>query len=145
MEKHSFPLKNWQFVSSPFYNVLSQIGRSSSTDGFPYLFFSANCVRFRGVAGWKTFGKRRRIMSAQTILIWIVIGGIAGILAEAMVGGLRSGLIGAIVVGILGAIMGGWLFGVLGLNIGAGIVGEIIKALIGAVVLLLILRAARRL
>ena len=36
-------------------------------------------------------------MSAEQILIWIVIGGIAGILAEALVGGLRSGLIGAIV------------------------------------------------
>jgi uncharacterized membrane protein YeaQ/YmgE (transglycosylase-associated protein family) len=62
-----------------------------------------------------------------------------------MVGGLRSGLIGAIVVGILGAIIGGWLFGVLGVSIGAGIVGEIIKALIGAALLLLILRGTRRL
>ena len=84
-------------------------------------------------------------MSAQTILIWIIIGGIAGILAEALVGGLRSGLIGAIIVGILGAIIGGWLFGVLGLRVGTGIVAEIIKAFIGAAVLLLILRGTRRL
>lgn len=84
-------------------------------------------------------------MSGEQILVWIVIGGIAGILAEALVGGLRSGLIGAILVGILGAIMGGWLFGVLGIDAGTGLVAEIIKALIGAVVLLLILRAARRL
>jgi uncharacterized membrane protein YeaQ/YmgE (transglycosylase-associated protein family) len=84
-------------------------------------------------------------MSAETILIWIVIGGIAGILAEALVGGLRSGLIGAIIVGILGAIIGGWLFGQLGLKVGTGIVAEIIKALIGAALLLLILRATRRL
>jgi len=84
-------------------------------------------------------------MSAETILIWIVIGGIAGILAEAMVGGLRSGLIGAIIVGILGAIIGGWLFGVLGLSVGTGVIAEIIKALIGAALLLLILRGTRRL
>jgi uncharacterized membrane protein YeaQ/YmgE (transglycosylase-associated protein family) len=84
-------------------------------------------------------------MSADQILVWIVIGGIAGILAEALVGGLRSGLIGAIVVGILGAIIGGWLFGVLGVNAGTGIAAEIIKALIGAVLLLLILRGTRRL
>ena len=38
-------------------------------------------------------------MSGEQILVWIVIGGIAGIIAEALVGGLRSGLIGAIVVG----------------------------------------------
>ena len=84
-------------------------------------------------------------MTAQTILVWIVIGGIAGILAEAFIGGLRTGLIGAIVVGILGAIIGGWLFGVLGIRFGTGTVAVIIKALIGAVVLPLILRGARRL
>jgi len=84
-------------------------------------------------------------MSSEQILVWIVIGGIAGILAEALVGGLRSGLLGAIVVGILGAIIGGWLFGVLGLNVGTGILAEIIKALIGAALLLLILRGTRRL
>ena len=84
-------------------------------------------------------------MSGEQILVWIVIGGIAGIIAEALVGGLRSGLIGAIVVGILGAIIGGWLFGVLNVNVGTGIVAEIIKALIGAVLLLLMLRGTRRL
>jgi uncharacterized membrane protein YeaQ/YmgE (transglycosylase-associated protein family) len=84
-------------------------------------------------------------MSAEQILVWIVIGGIAGILAEMLVGSLRSGLIGAIVVGILGAIIGGWLFGVLGLSAGTGLLAEIIKAFIGAAVLLLILRGTRRL
>ncbi|MGZ9166739.1 MAG: hypothetical protein ACXW4U_16320 [Anaerolineales bacterium] len=34
-------------------------------------------------------------MSGEQILVWIVIGGIAGILAEVLVGGLRSELIGA--------------------------------------------------
>jgi uncharacterized membrane protein YeaQ/YmgE (transglycosylase-associated protein family) len=84
-------------------------------------------------------------MSAENILLWIVIGGIAGILADALVGGLRSGLIGAIVVGILGAIIGGWLFGALGISVGTGIVAEIIKAVIGAALLLLLLRGTRRL
>ena len=84
-------------------------------------------------------------MSAENILLWIVIGGIAGILADALVGGLRSGLIGAIVVGILGAIIGGWLFGALGINVGTGIVAEIIKAVIGAALLLMLLRGTRRL
>ena len=84
-------------------------------------------------------------MSGEQILVWIVIGGIAGILAEALVGGLRSGLIGAIVVGILGAISGGWVFGVLGVSVGSGLAADIITALIGAVLLLLILRATRRL
>ena len=84
-------------------------------------------------------------MSGEQILVWIVIGGIAGILAEWLIGGLRSGLIGAIIVGILGAIIVGWLFGVLDLSVGTGIVAEIIKALVGAALLLLILRGTRRL
>ena len=84
-------------------------------------------------------------MTSEQILVWIVIGGIAGIIAEWLVGGLRSGLIGAILVGILGAIIGGWLFGLLGISAGTGILGEIIKAVIGAALLLLILRQTRRL
>lgn len=84
-------------------------------------------------------------MTLEQVVLWIVIGGIAGIIAEWMVGGLRSGLIGAIVVGILGAFIGGWLFGVLHLSIGTGFIGEVIKALAGAILLLVILRALRRL
>jgi uncharacterized membrane protein YeaQ/YmgE (transglycosylase-associated protein family) len=84
-------------------------------------------------------------MTSEQILVWIVIGGIAGIIAEWLVGGLRSGLIGAIVVGILGAIIGGWLFGLLGVSVGTGILAEIVKAVIGAALLLLILRQTRRL
>jgi uncharacterized membrane protein YeaQ/YmgE (transglycosylase-associated protein family) len=92
-----------------------------------------------------SFRKGEPEMTVEQILVWIVIGGIAGILAEMLVGGLRSGLIGAIVVGILGAIIGGWLFGVLRLSVGTGMLAEIIKAFIGAAVLLLILRGTRRL
>lgn len=82
-------------------------------------------------------------MSAEQILIWIVIGGIAGILAEAMVGGLRSGLIGAIVVGILGAIIGGWLFGAFGIMSAPGFGAQLVSATIGAIVLLLVWSAIR--
>ncbi len=84
-------------------------------------------------------------MTLEQVVIWIVIGGIAGILAELLVGGLRSGLIGAIVVGILGAFIGGWLFGLLHISVAAGFVGEVIKALVGSIILLLILHALHRL
>ena len=84
-------------------------------------------------------------MTIEQVVIWIVIGGIAGIVADWLVGGLKSGLIGAIIVGILGAFIGGWLFGVLHVSVGTGFVGDVIQALVGAVVLLLLLRALRRL
>lgn len=84
-------------------------------------------------------------MSVETILVWIVIGAVAGLLAESMVGGPRRyGLGSAILIGILGAFIGGWLFDALGIAIGAGIVGTIVTAFIGAVVLLLIVRGVRR-
>jgi uncharacterized membrane protein YeaQ/YmgE (transglycosylase-associated protein family) len=84
-------------------------------------------------------------MTIEQVVVWLVIGGIAGILAEWLVGGIRSGLIGAIVVGVLGALIGGWLFGVFHIKIGSGLISEVIKALVGAVVLLLSLRGLRRL
>ena len=84
-------------------------------------------------------------MTIEQVVVWIVIGGIAGILADWLVGGIRAGLIGAIIVGILGAFIGGWLFGVLHISAGSGFVGEVITALVGAVVLLLLLRGLRRL
>ena len=84
-------------------------------------------------------------MTLDQIVLWIIVGGIAGLLAEALIGGIRAGLVGTIIVGILDAFIGGWLFRQLGIRIGTGLVSEVITALAGAVVLLLILRALRRL
>jgi len=46
----------------------------------------------------------------------IVVGGIAGLLADAFVKGLRVGLVGTVIGGILGAIIAGWLFSQLGIT-----------------------------
>jgi uncharacterized membrane protein YeaQ/YmgE (transglycosylase-associated protein family) len=83
-------------------------------------------------------------MAVETILIWILVGAIAGWLAGLVVRGFGFGLVGNIVVGIIGAFLGGWLFGVLGVSIGAGIINTIFTAFIGAVVLLLIVRVIKR-
>ncbi len=81
---------------------------------------------------------------AETLLIWLVVGAVAGWLAGVIVKGGGLGLIGDIVVGILGAFIGGWLLPRLGVHIGAGVLSVIISATLGAVVLLLILRLIRR-
>jgi uncharacterized membrane protein YeaQ/YmgE (transglycosylase-associated protein family) len=83
-------------------------------------------------------------MTLETLIIWIIIGGIAGLLADAVVHGIGVGLVGAILIGILGAVIGGWLFSALGVGLGAGILGQILVAFVGAVILLLIVRAVRR-
>jgi uncharacterized membrane protein YeaQ/YmgE (transglycosylase-associated protein family) len=83
-------------------------------------------------------------MALETILIWLLIGAIAGWLAGTIVKGGGFGLVGDIVVGIIGAFIGGWLLPQLGVSLGGGIVGVIATATIGAIVLVVILRLIRR-
>lgn len=83
-------------------------------------------------------------MAIETILIWILVGAVAGWLAGLVVRGFGFGLVGNIIVGIIGAFLGGWLLGMAGLGVGGGILGSIFTAFIGAVVLLLIVRVVKR-
>jgi uncharacterized membrane protein YeaQ/YmgE (transglycosylase-associated protein family) len=83
-------------------------------------------------------------MTAETLIIRILVGAVAGWLAGLVVRGFGFGLIGNIVVGILGAILGGWLFGAAGIAIGAVTLNTILTAFIGAVILLLIVRVIKR-
>ena len=83
-------------------------------------------------------------MDAQGIIVWLIIGAIAGWLAGTLLRGGGFGLIGDIVVGIVGAFIGGWLAGMLHIHVGAGWIGSILTAAVGAVLLLIILRAVRR-
>jgi uncharacterized membrane protein YeaQ/YmgE (transglycosylase-associated protein family) len=83
-------------------------------------------------------------MDIQSIIIWIIVGAIAGWLAGMVVKGGGFGLIGDIIVGIVGAIIAGWLLPQLGIVIGSGIIAAIIDAFIGAVILLIIIRLIKR-
>ena len=83
-------------------------------------------------------------MDLNTVIVWIIVGAIAGLLADRFVRSVSLGLVAAIVVGILGAFIGGWLFGQLGISIGTGISSTIIVAFVGAVILLLVVGAIRR-
>jgi uncharacterized membrane protein YeaQ/YmgE (transglycosylase-associated protein family) len=40
---------------------------------------------------------------------------------------------------VIGAVLGGWIFGMLGIFPGAGLLGALITAFVGAVILLLLL------
>src|SRR6185369_14228614 len=86
---------------------------------------------------------RRSSMSNELLLIWLVVGAIAGWLAGTIVKGGGFGLLGDIVIGIIGAFVGGWLLTQLGVTIGTGIVSVIATATIGAVALLALLRVVR--
>jgi uncharacterized membrane protein YeaQ/YmgE (transglycosylase-associated protein family) len=82
-------------------------------------------------------------MGVESLLVFLIVGAIAGWLAGVLVKGFGFGLLGNIVVGIVGALIAGWLFPFLGVSLGAGIVAAIIHATIGAVILLVLLRLIR--
>lgn len=71
------------------------------------------------------------------IILYLIIGGLAGWLAGLIMKGRGFGLFGNIIVGIIGGILGGFLFGLLGLA-SVGLIGSLVTALVGAVVLLFI-------
>ena len=73
------------------------------------------------------------------LIVLIVVGIVAGWLAGRIMRS-RYGLLGDLVVGVLGAFLGSWLFGLLHFNPGGGILGTFITALVGAIVLLLLVR-----
>jgi uncharacterized membrane protein YeaQ/YmgE (transglycosylase-associated protein family) len=82
-------------------------------------------------------------MDMTSIVMFLIIGAIAGWLAGVVMKGGGFGLIGDIVVGIIGAFIGGWLFGVLGIFAG-GLVGAVITAFVGACVLLFVIRLIKK-
>lgn len=78
-----------------------------------------------------------------TILIWCIVGLVAGFLASRVALGHGLGLFGDIIVGILGAFLGGFLASILRINvqvIGYPIISEMVVAFAGAVILPLIVR-----
>ena len=76
-------------------------------------------------------------------LWFLIIGLVAGWLAGQLMKGGGYGLIGDLVLGVVGAFVGGWLFGALGINAG-GLIGSLITATVGAVVLVLAVRLIKR-
>ncbi|GGE79632.1 GlsB/YeaQ/YmgE family stress response membrane protein [Stappia taiwanensis] len=79
-------------------------------------------------------------MDIKNIVIWCVIGIIAGWLASLVIGG--GGLIRYLLTGIIGAFVGGFLFSFAGININLGnaYVNQVVVAAVGAIVVVLIAR-----
>jgi uncharacterized membrane protein YeaQ/YmgE (transglycosylase-associated protein family) len=74
---------------------------------------------------------------------FLLVGGLAGFLAGKLTRGRGFGVIGDIVIGIAGSLIGRFLFGLLGLG-AFGLIGSLVMATIGAVVLVIVIRALRR-
>jgi uncharacterized membrane protein YeaQ/YmgE (transglycosylase-associated protein family) len=79
----------------------------------------------------------------EGLIVFLIVGAIAGWLAGLVVKGYGFGLLGNIVVGIVGAFIAGWLLPKVGIVIGGGVIANIINALIGAIILLLLIRIVK--
>jgi len=82
-------------------------------------------------------------MSVESLILFLLIGLVAGWLAGRIMRGGGFGLVGDLIVGVIGSLLGGWLFGLLGLWAG-GLLGRLIVAVVGAIVLLYLLRLIKR-
>lgn len=78
------------------------------------------------------------------MLYWIIVGLIAGWLAGLVMKGGGYGIIVDILLGIVGGWLGGWLFGRMGIWPAGGMIGSIIVAFAGAVILVGITRILKR-
>ena len=83
-------------------------------------------------------------MTIESLLIFLLIGAIAGWLAGVIVKGFGFGLVGNIVVGIVCAFIAGLLFPAIGFGLGGGILAAIVHATLGAVILLILIRVLKR-
>lgn len=79
-------------------------------------------------------------LSNESLIVIVLAGLAAGWLAGVLVRGSGFGLVGDVIVGWVGALIGSWLLPRLDIHLGSGIVGMIVNALIGAVLLLLVIR-----
>lgn len=76
-------------------------------------------------------------MALWTLLVWLAVGAVAGLVARKIVGGTSPfGFIGDMILGLAGGVVGGYLMALAGLgNTTGGLIATIITAIVGAVVL----------
>ncbi|AZR82255.1 transglycosylase [Thiomicrospira sp. XS5] len=82
-------------------------------------------------------------MELGALIVFLLIGAVAGWLAGLVMKGGGFGLLGNMVIGIIGAFVGGFLFGLVGISAG-GLIGSIITATIGAIVLLFVIGVLKK-
>jgi uncharacterized membrane protein YeaQ/YmgE (transglycosylase-associated protein family) len=83
-------------------------------------------------------------MTGTELLVFLIVGAVAGWLAGNIMRGGGFGLIGNIIVGIVGSFLGRWIFGALHISLVTGLLGWLSMAVIGAVVLLFIVGLIKR-
>ena len=82
-------------------------------------------------------------LPSMDLIGFLIIGLLAGWIADMLVKNSNFGLVGDLIVGVIGAFIGGFIFSALGID-AYGFIGNLVMAIVGAVVLLLLLNAFAR-
>ena len=81
----------------------------------------------------------------MSFILWLIIGALAGWIASMiMKTNAQQGLLIDIIVGIIGAFIGGYVVSFFGVDPDANLIISFVTAVIGAVILLAIIKAVRR-
>ncbi len=82
----------------------------------------------------------------MSFLVYIIFGGLVGWVASMLMGtDGQQGILLNVIVGVVGAVLGSWIFSLLGIsgNVSGFNLGSFVVALVGAVVLIAVLKALR--
>lgn len=82
-------------------------------------------------------------MTFQGFVTFLLVGGLAGWITGLVTKGRGFGLGGNIIVGVVGAFLGGFCLGLLGIS-ARSIVGQLIFAILGALLFLWLLRFIKK-
>ena len=83
-------------------------------------------------------------MLGKSLVVWLIVGTIVGVLATIVIKGSRFGPVGDIITGIIGAVVGGLLLSKVGFEIGLGFDPVVIDALVGSLIFLSFARLVAR-
>ena len=71
----------------------------------------------------------------------LIIGLVAGLLTSWIMPGGAKGIIWNTILGLIGGVVGGWVFSLIGVAEGSGFWGQLVVAVIGAIILIAIYNA----
>jgi len=83
-------------------------------------------------------------MDFLSLLYFLLIGAAAGWISGQIMKGKDFGWVQNMIVGVVGSLLGGWLFSFLGISAAPGLVGSLVTAVFGAIVLLWIARMVNK-
>jgi len=79
----------------------------------------------------------------MSFIVWIVIGGLAGYIAEKVTKS-DHGLLTNIIIGMVGSVVGGYIARVLNLQLAGGFLDQLVVATLGAILLVFLYKQIKK-